>query len=206
MRETAGKLNRFWLAVIGLGLLVLGAVGVLLASDLAARLAQSLGLGIQPSPADQTALPTDFQDLFANEIAATIVVIVALVVGLLALGWLLAQVPKRNQARAFRLHTNDGIDGYTKCDPGVIAEAVENRTTDLPGVTSASVLLRGTSTEPELNIDVRVDDRADVQDILHRIHQDVATDLEVALEAPLRKLAVLVNVTAHKGRDKAAVI
>ncbi|MHA7276514.1 alkaline shock response membrane anchor protein AmaP [Arthrobacter sp. HLT1-21] len=206
MRETAGGLNRFWLAVVGLVLLVLGAVGVLLASGLAASLARSLGLGIQPAPADQTALPTGFQDLFANQIAAIVVAIVALAAGLLALGWLLAQVPRRNQARAFRLHTNDGIDGYTKCEPRVVAEAVENGTRNLPGVTSASVLLRGTSTAPELNIDVKVDDRADVQDIVRRIHRDIATDLEIALEAPLRKLAVLVNVTAHKGRDKAAVL
>ncbi|WP_049822048.1 alkaline shock response membrane anchor protein AmaP [Arthrobacter sp. H41] len=206
MRQTAGRLNRTWLAVIGLVTLVLGIAGILLASGTAGTLAQSSGAGIQaPQPADP-ALPEGVRDVFAPDIAAVILAVLAVLVGVLALLWLLAQIPRRNQARALRLHGNDGATGYTTCEPKVLTKAVEEETGALSGVTGATALLRGSAAEPELTIDVRVDDRADVQEILEKIHTRVASNLETALETPLRKVAVLFNVTSHRQNDREVVL
>ncbi len=124
--------------------------------------------------------------------------------GVFALFWLLAQIPRRNQARAFRLHGNDGATGYTTCEPKVLTTAAEDETGALSGATA---LLRGTASEPELAIDVRFDDRADdVQDILENIHTQVAANLETGLETPLRKVAVLFNVTSHRQNDREVVL
>lgn len=206
MRETAGRLNRTCLAVLGLVAVVLGAVAILLASGHAQSLARSAAPGIQPAAPGDHLLPPGVQDVLASDIAAVIMATAAVVVGILALLWLLAQIPRRHQARAFRLHRDDGLDGYTRCGPQVVAGAVEAEAEAIPGVNSASVLLRGSSTQPEVTLDLRVDDRADLQDILRRIHEDVAPNLESALEAPLRKIGVLFNVSAHRASERSAVL
>lgn len=206
MRETAGKLNRTWLALLGIIVLLLGVLGLLLASGAAAGITAALGLGVQPASPGDRALPDGFQDIFVAPIAAIIITVLAIIVGLLGLGWLLAQVPKRNQARTFRLHQEDGADGQTNCEPAVLADAVEADAEQLPGVTAASALLRGSASQPELNLDLKVDPRADVRSIIDQIHATVAPNLEAALETPLRKTAILVNVSARRGNDKAAVL
>lgn len=45
MRQTAARLNRTWLTVLGLVLVVAGAAGLLLATGAAAPLLQRTGLG-----------------------------------------------------------------------------------------------------------------------------------------------------------------
>ncbi|MBG6218234.1 hypothetical protein IWX75_002715 [Arthrobacter sp. CAN_A6] len=206
MRETAGKLNRTWLAIVGLVSLLLGAAGLLLASGAASGLAASTGIGVQPATPSDQALPEGFEDIFATTLAAVIVAGLAIVVGLLVLGWLLAQVPKRNQARTFRLHSDDGVDGQTNCEPRVISDAVEVDVERIPGVNAATALLRGSASQPELNLDIKLDPRADVRSIVDQIHATVTPNLETALETPLRKTAVIVNVTNRRGSDKTAVL
>ncbi|WP_394253155.1 hypothetical protein [Arthrobacter pityocampae] len=206
MRETAGKLNRTWLALLGIVALFLGVLGLLLASGAAARIVSALGLGMQPAGPGDRALPEGFQDVFVAPVAAIIVTALAVIIGLLALGWLLAQIPKRHPARTFRLHAEDSVDGQTNCEPSVLADAVEADAEQLPGVTGASALLRGSASQPELNLDLKVDPRADVRSIIERVYTTVAPNLEAALETPLRKTAVLVNVAARRGNDKAAVL
>lgn len=206
MRETAGRLNRTWLAIIGLLVLLLGAAGLLLASGGAATVTESLNAGFTPARPTDTAVPAGLRDIFAADAAPLILTALAVLAGILALLWLLAQVPRRHSARTFRLHTDDGAAGYTRCEPKVLSEAVENHVQRLSGVTAADALLRGSSTETDLTISVKVDDHADLQDLLNRIHADVAADLETALETPLRKVAVLITVGNRQRNDKTALL
>lgn len=206
MRQTAGRLNRTWLAIIGLLVLLLGAAGLLLASGAAVTVAEALNAGFTPARPSDTVIPAGFDDVVATTAAALVLTALSVLVGLLALLWLLAQVPRRRPARTFRLHTDDGAAGYTRCEPKVLAEAVENHVLRLPGVTGADALLRGSASEPDLNLTVRVDDRADLQDVLHLIHTDVAADLETALETSLRTLAVLITVGNQQRDDRTAVL
>ncbi|MHA7145568.1 Asp23/Gls24 family envelope stress response protein [Arthrobacter sp. TmT3-37] len=206
MRHTAGGLNRTWLAIIGLVALLLGLAGILLASGAAATLTSTINPGLQPAGPQERILPDGFQDLFASNGAAILVTIAAVLVGLLALMWLLAQIPKRQQARTYRLHAEDAVDGRTRCEPRVIADAVEADVEGIYGVTGASALLRGSASQPELNLDVKVDPRSDIRDIIDQIHSHVAPNLETALETPLRKTAVLINVSASKANNKAVVL
>ncbi|WP_049830321.1 alkaline shock response membrane anchor protein AmaP [Arthrobacter sp. RIT-PI-e] len=204
MRETAGALNRTWLAIIGILVLLLGAAGVLLASGLASTLASGAGI-TTPAPADR-ALPENFQGVFVPDTAAIIVAVVAIILGLLALGWLLAQIPRRNQARTFRLHADDAADGRTTCEPRVVADAVESEVEQIHGVISAAVLLRGSASQPELTLDVKADQRADIRSIIEQVHTEVVPHLETALETPLRKTAVLMNIGTARNNDKTLVL
>ena len=45
---------------------------------------------------------------------------------MLGLLWIIAQIPRKNPAGTYRLH-DDGGQGFTLCDPSVLAAAVENR-------------------------------------------------------------------------------
>lgn len=206
MRETAGKLNRTWLAIIGVLLLLAGVAGVLVSSDLARTAAESNNLAINPPGTEERIFSSSPLDLLSNPTAAIITIIISAVLGLLALAWLSAQVPKRHQASTFRLHTDHGSKGYTLCDPKVVASAVETHTQSLPGVTDASALLRGSSKYPELNLEIKIDDRADIQEILQLISTDVAPGLETALETQLQNLAVLINVSTRSQNDKAVTL
>ena len=206
MRETAGRLNRTWLAIIGLLALLLGAAGTLLATGAAGTITESLNAGFTPARPTDPAVPAQVRDVLATDVAPLIVTVVAVLIGILALLWLLAQIPRRRPAGTFRLHADDGATGYTLCEPKVLAEAIENHVQRLPGVTGADALLRGSATASDLTLTVRIDDRADVQDLLHRIRTDVAPDLETALETPLRRLAVLVTVGSRQRNDSTAVL
>ncbi|MBG6225385.1 hypothetical protein IWX63_001957 [Arthrobacter sp. CAN_A2] len=206
MRETAGRLNRTWLTIIGLLALLLGVAGILLAAGLAATITASLDAGFRAARPADPAFPGTFRDVFAADLTPIILTVVSVLIGILALLWLLAQVPRRHPARTFRLHAGDGATGYTLCEPKVLSEAVENHMQRLPGVTGAEAVLRGSATACDLSLNVTIDDRADVQDVLHRIHSAVAADLETALETPLRKVAVLVTVGNRQRSDTSAVL
>jgi hypothetical protein len=206
MRETAGRLNRIWLATIGLASLLLGTAGILLASGAAGGLAAASGIGILPANAGDTILPEGFQQAFAAPAAAATVTAGSVVLGLLVLGWLLAQVPRRHEAHTFRLHSEDSVDGHTNCEPRVICDAVEADVQRIAGVNTSTALLRGSASQPELTLDVKVGPRADISSINYQIHATVIPNLETALETPLRKTAVLVNVTTRRSNEKAAVL
>ncbi|WP_298252109.1 hypothetical protein [uncultured Arthrobacter sp.] len=206
MRETAGKLNRGWLTIIGILALLLGVVGILLASGAAAGIASATGTGFEPAGPGETALPENAQSIFAPPVAAVILSVVAVVVGLLALAWLLAQLPKLHQAGTFRLNSGDNADGMTSCEPDVLSDAVEADVEQLDGVQAASALLRGSASQPDLTLDVGIDPRADVRAVIEQIHSSVVPDFETAVGVPLSRNAVLINVSNRPARDKAAVV
>lgn len=205
MRQTVGALNRTWLAIIGLIGLLLGLAGLLFATGLANQLAQALGLNTQLAQPAEPAVPVDLQTVLEPQPVAIITAVVGILLGLLALAWVIAQIPRRNQARPLRLH-EDGADGLIICEPNVLTRAVENQIEDFPGVIDADAVLRGTASAPELTVNVTVDDRADVQEVIDRVHNDAAADLETALETPLRRLGVLVDVSIKRKSDKAVVL
>lgn len=206
MRETAGKLNRAWLAVIAVVLLLAGGAGVLLASGLGKDLAAAANLALVPAAPESPVFAGPPLDAVSNPVGAALILAGAALIALLALSWLGAQIPRRHQASTLRLHSDHGRDGYTRCEPRVVADAVAHEVEALPGVTSASALIRGSANQPELNLDVKVEDRADIQDVISRINGEVTANLETALEVPLRKVAVLFNISTQRGNDKAAVL
>ena len=132
-------------------------------------------------------------------------VLVGLVVALLGLAWLLAQIPRKHEAKPFRLH-DDAETGLTRVAPGVLTDAVEAQTKNIPGVSGAAAVLRGSVERPDLTLRVTVDDRSSVPAVLERIHREVAADLAGALDTRLARLGVQVEVSSAKtGKDRIAV-
>ena len=189
MRQTAGTLNRIWLAVLGILVLAVGT----------ALLLQSNGTLHALLNTDRfwgSVVTGDLHAFFAQPWVAATLLIVGVIIAVLGLLWITAQIQRTNTAGAYRLH-DDGSQGFTLCDPSVLAAAVENRINTLPGVISSAVLLRGTARAPDLSLRVTVNDRADVQDLIHRIQTSTLPELSYALEAPLRRSQLQIDISGR---------
>jgi hypothetical protein len=202
MRRTAARLNRTWLTILGLVLVLAGAAGLLVALGQATPLLQRAGLGWQAPQGDRRLFGQATAEAFGTTWVVVVTAVVGVVVGLLALGWLLAQVPRKHEARPFRLQ-DDAATGQTTVSASVLTDAVEAHATSLPGVDAASAVLRGGVERPDLTLRVTVDDRADVPRVLERVHTEVAGALATSLDTPLARLGVQVEVSgarSSKGR------
>jgi hypothetical protein len=117
--------------------------------------------------------------------------------GVIGLAWLMAQIPRTNAAKPFRLQ-DDAARGLTICRADVLADAVEADAERLLGVVDASAVLRGTARQPELTLKVTVNDRTDIQRLLHSLQAETVARLVSVMETPLKHLAVQVDVTTSR--------
>ncbi len=189
MRQTAGTLNRIWLAVLGILVLAVG-TALLLQSN------GALHALLNTARFWESVVTGDLHAFFAQPWVAATLLIIGVIIAVLGLLWIIAQIPRKNTAGAYRLH-DDGSQGFTLCDPSVLAAAVENRINTLPGVISSAVLLRGTARAPDLSLRVTVNDRADVQDLIHRIQTSTLPELSYALEAPLQRSQLQIDISGR---------
>ncbi|SDK60502.1 hypothetical protein [Arthrobacter sp. ok362] len=189
MRQTAGTLNRIWLSVLGILVLAAGTALLLQANG-------ALQALFNTAPAWKSVVAGDLSALFAPQWVPAIIVIIGVIIGALGLLWIIAQIPRKNRAGAYRLH-DDGSKEFTVCDPSVLAAAVENRINTLPGVVTSAALLRGTARAPDLTLKVTVNDRADVRDLIHRIQTSALPELSGALEAPLQRSRLQIEISGR---------
>jgi hypothetical protein len=197
MRQTPARLNRAWLTILGLVLLLAGLAAVVIGTGLLTPLAQALGLGLSsPAPADSV-VGASAASAFALTWVVAITALAAIIVALLGLAWLVAQIPRTNAAKPFRLH-DDARTGLTRADPSVLTDAVETQVKLLPGVHHASAVLRGTAAHPDLTLRVTVSDRTDLPRLLATLQDRVAADLATALDTRLQRLGVQLEIDSAK--------
>ena len=190
MRQHAGALNRTCLIILGILALTGGVLILLMASGTLHAMSPAT------VAADSPVVTGDLHAAFGPASAKAIVLVAGVVMGALGLSWILAQSPRRNPAGRYRLH-QDPASGTTLCDASVLGSAVENQINTLPGVVGSSALLRGTAKEPDLAIKVTVNNRAEIQDVLHNINTRVIPDLSTALETPLRRTGIQLEVSGR---------
>lgn len=197
MRQLAGKLNRGWLALIGVLLLLVGLAGTLATTGVLSQLPTMTGTG-WPAPAPGSPVVDGAAGgLLAQPPAIIALAVLGVVLAVLGLAWLLAQIPRTNAARPFRLH-DDATTGLTVCPPDVLANAVADEVTSYAGVNGASAVLRGTTRAPELTLKVSADDRTDLRGLLASIRTEAAQNLSTALDAPIAHLAVQLDIDRGK--------
>lgn len=194
MRQRSGLLNRAWLAVIGLVVLLAGIVAALIALGLLARIITAIGIGLAVPVTSSKVLGSGVGAFFDQPVA---VGLLGVILGVIGLAWLMAQIPRTNAAKPFRLQ-DDAARGVTICRADVLTDAVEADAERLLGVADASAVLRGTARQPELTLKVTVNDRTDIQRLLHSLQAETAARLVSAMETPLKHLAVQVHVTTSR--------
>ena len=194
MRQRSGLLNRAWLAVIGLVVLLAGIVAALIALGLLARIITAIGIRLGVPVTSSKVLGPGVGAFFDQPVA---VGLLGVILGVIGLAWLMAQIPRTNAAKPFRLQ-DDAARGLTICRADVLTDAVEADAERLLGVADASAVLRGTARQPELTLKVTVNDRTDIQRLLHSLQTETAARLVSAMETPLKHLAVQVDVTTSR--------
>jgi hypothetical protein len=190
MRQHAGALNRTCLVILGILVLAGGVLILLMASGTLHAMSPAT------VAAESPVVTGDLHTVFGPASATAIVLVAGVVTGALGFSWILAQIPRRNPADRYRLH-QDPASGTTLCEASVLASAVENQINTLPGIVGSSALLRGTAMDPDLTMKVTVNNRADIQDVLHSINTRVIPDLSTALETPLRRTGIQLEVSGR---------
>lgn len=193
MRQTAGSLNRIWLVIVGLVILLIGAATILQSSGTLQKMVNTA----QPQSKIASG---DVHQFFDQPVVYISMVAVGIILGLLALGWIAAQVPRRNAVSLFRLQ-EDRSAGTTTINPGTLATAVKDQCEQLPGVVSSSAVIRGTAAHSELTLEVKVSESTDIAELTETLRENVVSSLEMALAVPLASTHVRVDVVNQKHRS-----
>jgi hypothetical protein len=172
-------LNRVLLALIGLVLLAAGAGAV------------AAGLGLLPSTVGVG--PTTVLlagDAVWADWAPAAAIAAAVVVGLLALAWLLTQLRRRRSGGSWR---TDGALGATTVRLTDAAEAVADDVSAYPGVTAASAVLVGPRARPELRLLVDLRPGTATAALRERVDAHALPRLRAALELESLSTELLVR-------------
>ncbi len=205
MRQLAAGPNRFWLGVVGLLLLIGGLLSTAIATGFWLPVTAAVGLGVRgPQPISRI-VGSGVAAFLGQTLAVVVVLALGVVLGILGLVWLLAQIPRTNAAKPFRLH-DSATSGMTVCSPGVLSAAVTEELKALPGVTAASAVLRGSAGQPELTVRVTANERTDLRRLLGQIQSDVAGHLATAMEVPVRRLGVQLDISNTRQTSNSVTI
>ena len=197
MRQTAVRLNRAWLTIIGILLILAGLVIVAVGTGLLATGANAVGLTLTGPGPDNRLFGSATSSAFTLTWVVVLVGILGLIVALLGLAWLIAQIPRSNETAPLRLHDDAG-SGLTRCAPSVLTGAVEDQVKALPGVHNASAMLRGSAQQPDLTLKVTASDRTSIPQLLHTLQNQVAADFGDSLDTQLARLGVQIEIDAAK--------
>lgn len=179
------RLNRTVLALLGLLLLLAGALVLLVGSG-----ATTVGL---PVAADAPLLPPTYDPPAWLPWAGTAA---AAIVGLAALRWLAAQAVRVPAGTNWRL-ADDARAGATLLSTTVAAAPLAAEISTYPGVRTATARLVGVHQHPELHIRITMDDCAALSDLRHRIDEVAIPRLIDALDLPALDADLLLRPTGR---------
>jgi hypothetical protein len=181
------RLNRTVLAVLGLVCLAAGGVVLLIGTGLLGNLL--------PVPADVPLLPPG---LVIPGWGPSAVAAVAVVIGLLALRWLIAQTIRRPAGSNWQL-SPDTTTGTTHIDSHAAVRPLADEIEDYPGVRSATASLTGPRQHPHLYLRVSADDHADISELRRRIGSNAIPRLMQALNLPALPADMLLRLVSASG-------
>lgn len=193
-----GRVNRFWLIVLGLLLLLAGLAGLGIGTGLLQPLLDRVAAGVQlPDRADPVFGGFDFTQFTRPGPQTIMVGVIGALIVLIGLAWIIRQLPRRPRISDYRLH-DDARTGLVTVHPKVIAEALADRVGELPGVIAAVVRLSGTADQPAVRMTITADARADLPEVVRSARDRVAEDLAISLEARLSRCAIQLDISPHQ--------
>ncbi|TWF78937.1 hypothetical protein FHX44_114861 [Pseudonocardia hierapolitana] len=181
------RLNRTVLALLGLLCLAAGAVVLLIGTG-------RLG-GVLPVAADAPLLPPG---LVVPGWGPPGAAAVAVIIGLLALRWLIAQTVRRPAGSNWQL-SPDTSTGTTHIGSAAAVRPLAEEIEDYPGVRSTTASLTGPHQHPHLHLRVSADDHADISELRRRIGTDAIPRLTQALNLPALHADVLLRLVTAGG-------
>lgn len=125
-----------------------------------------------------------------------VIAIILLLIGYLALRWLLAQL-RPTGVRELQVEP-DTTAGRTTVTGVAVTDAISHEIDSYRGVAAARARLTGTDSDPQLNLRVQLDDRADVTALRDRIETSAIAHARQALNAPQLPVRLDLVVTGKK--------
>ena len=183
-----GRLNRTVLAVLGLLLLLAGALVLIAGSGVTTSAPAGL-----PVAADAPLLPPNPEPPAWLPWAGTAA---AAVVGLAALRWLAAQAVRVPRGTNWQL-ADDPHTGATLLSTTTAAAPLAAEISTYPDVRAATARLAGVHQHPELHIRITVGDRASLTELRHRIDEVAIPRLIGALDLPALTADLLLRPTGQ---------
>lgn len=182
------RLNRTVLALLGLLMVLAGALVLVVGSGAAPSASAGLSVAadaplLPPNPDPPAWLP------WAGAAAAV-------VVGLVALRWLVAQAARVPPGTTWQL-AGDPQTGATLLSTTTAAAPLAAEISTYPGVRAATARLAGVHQHPELHIRITMDDRASLSDLRHRIDEVAVPRLVGALDLPALDADLLLRPTGR---------
>lgn len=198
MRYTAGRLNRAWLIITGSVLLLGG--GLAVATGLGVLEGRSLAGLRSPGPEQPVLVPPA-----GDQVLAGVLLAAGLVLGVLAVLWLLAQVPRKHGASTVKLEDPDS-KGLTLVEPVLLEDAMSARLEELDDVTGARTVLRGSSRTPDITVRATTTCRAAIPYVVADIEQRITHDLRVSLGQEPASLAIEIDVRATPKKQSSVTV
>ncbi|GAA1829075.1 hypothetical protein GCM10009772_03580 [Pseudonocardia alni subsp. carboxydivorans] len=189
------RLNRTLLFLIGLVLLAAGVFGLLFGTGVLRQVLPGIDPSVPLLPAGLT-LP---------EWAPWVTLAVAVVVGLLALRWLLAQARRRPRTSGWTLPSAQvaGRDaGTTRIHSDHAADALAADIESYDGVQRAAAALVGDRRRPEIHLDVTADDGADLAALRTRITDHALPRLRSALDIESGRADLVLRLAEAKEHSR----
>ncbi|MBD8019761.1 Asp23/Gls24 family envelope stress response protein [Brevibacterium gallinarum] len=197
MKKLNGAANRLWLAVIGIALVVAGALWILTGSGLGTR-----WFSAWPA-ADSSAADLDVP-VSATQLPA---LAAAVGIGLAAIGlwWLVRQFPQSRAAKPLRMQ-EDARTGMTFVPSQAVADAVALDVEQLNGVDNATAVLRGSLSAPQLALQIDADERADFDELFADVRRDIIRRCAETIGAKLASCDVEINIVRSRRRARSVRI
>ncbi|MDN5765520.1 MAG: hypothetical protein L0H96_07030 [Humibacillus sp.] len=196
MRVFSSGLNRTWLAIVGLVLLLTGALATMVATGLLTKVVSGSARTSVPASGDRL-LERGATDFFADQGVIIATAVLGVVLALLGLAWLIAQVPHTKAAATLRLR-DDASMGLTSATSAVLTDVVVADLETLPGVNSATAVLRGSASHPQLTVTLTASDRTDVRSLLRAIQTGPVRRLARSLDTTVEHLGIQVDVSPER--------
>jgi hypothetical protein len=187
MHHRTSRTNHVLLSLLGLLLLAVGAFALARYYDWFGRLPSTDRLYSRP----------EARWLHSHDWIWIVVAAAAILVGLLALRWLLVQ-PRLDRVHTLRVDADPGQTGRTSMSADVLTDAVEDDLVEVPGVNRARVLLIGAADEPEIVVRVTANPLTDLGDVRRRIAEETLPAARTALDVPDAPAQLHVQVTGRK--------
>ncbi|MEJ8279666.1 alkaline shock response membrane anchor protein AmaP [Pseudonocardia spirodelae] len=189
------RLNRTLLFLIGLVLLAAGVFGLLFGLGVLRPVLPMLDPSVPLLPANPV----------FDAWVPWVVVVAAVVVGLLALRWLLAQARRRPRTSSWTLPSAQvaGRDaGVTRIHSDDAADALAADIEGYEGVQRAAAALVGDRRRPQIHLEVTADDGADLTALRARITDHALPRLRSALDIGSDHADLVLRLAEEKQRSR----
>ncbi len=133
-----------------------------------------------------------------------VVAAAAVIVGLLALRWLLVQ-PRIDRVRRLRPDADLEQHGRTAMASSVLTDAVEDDIDALPGVARSRVIVTGATDAPELVVRVAAKQAADLAEMHRRVVTEAVASARIALDDETVPVQVHLVVNGRRTAKRAVL-